>query len=381
MRSGFVITVQAQDAAREGKWQERLQQALLNQGELKIRAASESEELGQILFVDSEQPDLEKVLDSVDRRGRAVFLIVGENSPLPGAIEREKADDVLIFPFRPLEVLSKLRHYQRILMWDEVFRLNSSFSEILERLQEDLKLAERLQKNRIQKQFHEIRGFKVAHRYLAGMKSGGDHFDLAESRDGQQVSVVLSDSSSYGLSSAVLSVFMRVVMKLSSEEVRSCSETVKRIREELLLTLGDQDQLSLFYAVISKKNYQLRYVNLGNSSVFYAPPSAEFQELPKQGDAIRKAAATDLLEGSLSIEPEGRLAMISDGWVEGLGGKMGLLECLNQYRDQEAIDLMNEITYRIKSGFSEPDDLPAQDCTALVMDVDSRVIRLTRGEN
>src|SRR2546430_7658660 len=46
----------------------------------------------------------------------------------------EKVDDVLVHPFRALDVLGKLRNYQQILKWDEVARLNSSFKEVLERL-------------------------------------------------------------------------------------------------------------------------------------------------------------------------------------------------------------------------------------------------------
>ena len=80
------------------------------------------------------------------------------------------------------------------------------------------------------------------------MKAGGDHFDLAESKDGQQLSLLLSDSSSYGLSSAVLSTVMRVMVRLSSEESRSAVETVGRIQEEFKATLTEKDGFRFFTA-------------------------------------------------------------------------------------------------------------------------------------
>ena len=34
------------------------------------------------------------------------------------------------------------------------------------------------------------------------------------------------------------------------------------------------------------------------------------------------------------------------------------------------------VVFKVKSAFTEPDDLPAQDCTAVLFDMDSKVLRL-----
>jgi serine phosphatase RsbU (regulator of sigma subunit) len=263
-------------------------------------------------------------------------------------------------------------------MWEEVSHLNASFSGLIERLQQDLKLAERLQKSKSPVRFPEVKGFKVTSRYLAGMKSGGDHLDLAESKTGSQLSLVLADSSSYGLSSSLLSVLMRVAMKLSQEEVRSCEDTVRRIYEELLLMLNDKDKLSLFYGIVSRKDYCLRYVNLGTSCAFYAQPGQDFRSLPSQGAQITRASSglpAQDFQRELPLDPNGRLALISDGFLEVMGGEAEVLKALNQYRDAESADFLNELVFQLKSKFNEPDDLPAQDCTAVLLDVDARILR------
>jgi serine phosphatase RsbU (regulator of sigma subunit) len=378
------VTVLAADASAELKWVHHLKSVAHEFSEVRMEIGTQEQgpaSYGQIVFVDGQMPGLDEKIEGLDRSGRAIFLIASESTQNPRwseLISSGKVDDALVFPFRALEIQSKLRHYQQILMWEEVSRLNASFTGLIERLQEDLRLAERLQKAKSPIRFPEVKGFKVTSRYLAGMRSGGDHLDLAESKNGNQLSVVLADSSSYGLSSSLLSVLMRVAMKLSQEEVRSCEDTVRRIHEELLLTLNDKDKLSLFYGIVSRKDYCLRYVNLGTSCAFYAQPGQSFRSLPSQGELITRASAglpKQDFQAELPLEPQGRLALISDGFLEVMGGEAQVLKALNQYRDAESADFLNELVFQLKSKFEAPDDMPAQDCTAVLLDVDARILR------
>jgi hypothetical protein len=370
------LTVFAENAATEAQLATELKEASRELVELVILRAPD---LGQLIVVDEGYPGLEKFLDELDeaghRRGRAVYLVVSDRGEAPPSLLSGRVDDVLVRPFRSLDVLSKTRHSQQILMWDEVDEINASFSEMIDQLRGDLKLAERLQKSKLPLRFPDLRGFKVAHRYIAGLKAGGDHFDVAESKDGHQLSLVLSDSSSYGLSSAVLSTLMRVMMRLSSEESRSCAETVRRIQDELKATLNEKDRLSLFYGIVSRKDYRLRFVNLGTSSAFYAPPGKDFQELPVEGAGIQSNA---FMESEVMLSPLGRLALISDGFMDAAGGPEAITELLNGFRAREGIDLVNELVFRVKKQLVEENDLPAQDCTAVIFDLDERLIRLAK---
>src|SRR5690606_2901262 len=128
----------------------------------------------------------------------------------------------------------------------------------------------------------------VKSRYFAGLKSGGDHFDLAESTAGNRVSLLLSDSSSYGLSSAFLSTLMRLTMKLSRDEPRSSLDTVKIMYEEVVRTLKDSDHLSISYGVLSRKDYILKYLLLGSSGLFHARKDQGFTALTPHGPALSK---------------------------------------------------------------------------------------------
>jgi hypothetical protein len=371
------LQVIAENRSAHATWIAELKKALKDVPDLEFSEYGSDD--SQVVFIDGKMKDLDGTLKSIHRGGKALFLLVKDGASVPEALESGLVDDVLVHPFRELEVVGKLRQYQQVLMWEEVSRMNTSFSDLIQQLHEDLKLAERLQKAKLPLRFPDIKGFDVTSRYLAGLKSGGDHFDLAESQDGQRLSVILTDSSSYGLCSGVLAALMRVTMRLSVDETRSCLSTVRQIHGELLTTLAEKDQLSLFYGVISRKDLKLRYLSLGSCSAFLARKGSKFQELPGQGTALSKfSGLTAKQDGEIPLQPQDRLIVVSDGFIEVSGGPEKACALFDRFRDRETKDVLNELVFSIKSKFKDPEDMPEQDCTAVIFDVDSNVIRLAR---
>jgi sigma-B regulation protein RsbU (phosphoserine phosphatase) len=385
---GFGVSVRSPDAARATAMAREIELALsdwlaISVGEGLTTAApraGDASGIPQMIFIDAthgQASRFERDLTEVDRSRDGAYLIVEEVSELPESWMDGRADDVLIYPFRPLEVLSKLRHFQGLLEWREVTRVNAAYAELAGGLKENLELAAKLQKAKLPTRFPEVRGVKVTSRYMAGSRSGGNYVDMAESRDGNHVAIVLTDATSYKLSSAVVEAVPRVMSGLSLDEVRSSLTTARRLRDGVLATLSDKDKLSVFYGCFSRKDYQLRYVALGDVVGFYASPGKPFQKLEHHGDAILRAQNVRAdKEGQVGLEPEGRLAIFSEGFVKVAGGAQGMLAILNRFRATDAKDTINELVFRVKSALADPEDLPAQDCTAAIFDVDGRVLRL-----
>ncbi len=349
-------------------WQEDVRKLLADthlvsfQNELPQGPARESE---MIIIDESVLPEL----IHLDRHGRVVLLGTKDSLTPPRALENEEVDDVLVYPFRALELMSKLRLHE----------LGSSVSGVLDSLQDDFKLVERLQKARIPRRFPKVRGFEVFSRYLSGMRSGGDYFDLAESKDGEKLAILLTDSSSYGLSSTVLSTLMRVTLRLSSQQVEigSVTDIVQQIHEDVLLTLKEKDLLSLFFGIYDREHRVLKFVNLGSTRVFYAPPGSVFTELLPRGGAIaRSKNLSTIQEGELKLDSEGKLVLISEGFL-GAVSEEELKVCLGRFREKPAVELLNEFAFRVKSNLSK-EELPQRDCTAVVFEVNSQVIKLTK---
>ncbi|MEK7690229.1 MAG: SpoIIE family protein phosphatase, partial [Bdellovibrionota bacterium] len=213
---------------------------------------------------------------------------------------------------------------------------------------------------------------------------GGDYFDLAESRHGSQLSIVATDASTYGMSSAVLSALVSVSLKLTADEVRSCVDTVRSIHREMIATLGEKDRLALFYATVSRKDYKMRYLNLGSFGVFHAPAGSGFRRLQPQGGPLARVSSMGLAqvkEVEVALNPDDRIVLLSDGYVEAIAGpgieqEASVLDLLNRFREKDPKELTNELTFLVKKTLLPEDELPNQDCTALIFDVESKIIRL-----
>jgi serine phosphatase RsbU (regulator of sigma subunit) len=379
----LLITVHASTPALERQWADSIRPVLLQLQHIVVSERTEASDDGQVVLVDSRHPRLESVLSGISRPGRSILLLHVEGDALPPAFSEGRVDDLLLFPLRPLELLSKLRQHEQMRLWEQVSRMNEALGGVIDRLREDMSVAERLQKARLPVRFPEIKGFKVTSRYLAGMKSGGDYFDLAESSDGRQLALILTDSSSYGLSSAVVSSIVRVASRLTVEQSRSVRELVRAFYEELLTPLGPSDRLSMFYGVLSRKDYVLRYLNLGSSRAFHRSGSGRFTMLPCQGGPLSQGSrhslggSAVLQEASLTLAPSDRLVLLSDGYLELLGGEDPARELLDRFAHKPAEDLLNELAFQTKSRLANPrEELPAQDSSALVFDVDAKVMRL-----
>ncbi len=343
---------------------------------------SESIESCDVLFIDSSLEHWHAQLKAQqDFKGYRV-LVVAEKCEWPEAYDEGWVDEVLVRPIRGIELVLRFERMLEKRKWLEIAAANQVLKSLVDEFKNDLQISERLQKGVLPLRFPDVKGFKIASRYIAGAKSGGDYFDIAEGKAGSQFSLLLTDSSSYGLSSAVVSTLMKIAMHLSSDESRSCTETVRKIRSELISVLGTKNSLSLFYGVMSRKDYLFKYLNLGSTAVFHLPKAtAEIRYLKPQGEAMTESPkfhqSVALGEGLIQLQPGDRLVLFSDGFVDqvGSGDPLECVSFLEKYKVQAPVDLLNECAYQIKKSVGD-DDLPPQDCTGIVLDVDSRLIRL-----
>lgn len=380
--SEHLITVISTSTSAEKRWVDAFQAALGDEAESydwSCGSEGDANAWGAILMIDAGHRDLAKVLNGVDRHGRSVFLIWGDESQDFdwGSELAEKVDDLVLFPFRRLELQSKFRLHQHLRLWSEVGDLHRSFDDLLKGLDEDVQLAERLQKAKLPNRYPAVRGLQIRSRYLAGLK-GSDHFDLAESKDNSKISILMSDSSSYGLSSAFLSTLMRMTMKLSRDEARSSLDTVKLIADELMLGLKEKDRLAIFYGILNRKDFRFRYLHLGGSAFLHARKGKGFEIHASHGDPLSLANQdiSSYSEKEILLEPEDRIVLLSDGFIEACGGLMEAKALLDPYRTKDSADITNELVFRVKKKMADPEDMPPQDCTALVFDVDAKLLRL-----
>jgi serine phosphatase RsbU (regulator of sigma subunit) len=331
------------------------------------------------LLARSSLKDIRSAAESArDNGATAVFLVQNEFDGIPPELENGTVDDLVLLPLRPLDLLSKVAHVETLMKLEELTHVNSNLGSVVQKFQEDLKIIQKLHRAHAPKRFPPMKGFRVESKYLSGLKSGGDYFDVIEGKDQARVSVMLSDSSSFGLANAVMTSMLKVAAKAGVAGSAPSSDVVQSILEDVKLTLGDQDQLSLFFGMMSRKDWILKYTHLGTSQVFHSGDGSAFQSLPHSGPAISKGGV-EIRENEAQLRPKDRLILLSDGFVDCAGGEKEVRKILNSKRQNDSKEVLEELVYRVKSKLPDPEDMPDQDCTAVIMDVDSKMIRLASG--
>lgn len=292
---------------------------------------------------------------------------VGES--VPELLSAGLVDDLLLTPIRPMELLSKIRHTEHLMKVAELAGLNSDLKTLIGKLEEDIRVARGMQRFLIPEKFPAAHGFKVTHKYLSGFKSGGDYLDFFEFEDKTHIGILMSDSSGYGLSSAFMSVILKLTMKLSKEEARSPAVTVARIFDELQITMKPKENLSIFYGVLNRKTFEFSYVSGGTIRCLRQGDDG-YEVLEAAVAPLSKGEAFKLKDKHVLLQPGDRLTIMSDGFGD----------VCDEVPDQseDAMALLNELSYRIKKSLESEDDLPPQDCSIMVIDVERRAMRLAK---
>jgi len=365
------------------KWVEELEKIIIGIPSLqfeKLHSIGQKDLNKKLIFVHNEDEAAIRYLKSNTEKALPVILITSETEELATEVEEGFFLDALIFPFRKAEVLSKIRSFETFLLWEQVHEYNLSFSELLKQIKGDLKVVEKLHKAHLPRRFPKFKNFEADHRYLAGMKSGGEFCDAIEDKKTGDVLVLFSDSSSYGLSSVLLSSYLRIIGKISMDQGLNLSETVRGIYDEMAVAFEEKDQLSLLLAHFSLKTHQLKFYGRGNFNLFYAPARKTLKMLPMQGGPLCKNEEKTFLkketDRTVHFSFDDRFMLLSDGFLDTFGGEQKVLNYFQEHKILDGKDFLNECTFQVKSKLESMKDFAQQDCTGLVLRIKPRVVSL-----
>lgn len=328
---------------------------------------SSKESLGEIWLIDAKKTGWQSFLENQDRLGRTFILVIEENELLPDARDLQFVDDMIVAPFRMVELLSKYRaHFER----------EESAMTHLE-LEKTNEVLERILSAKTPRRFTGLKGIRVSSKHLSGLKPGGDYFDLFESDKKDYVNILLADSSSYGLSSVLLGMVLSNSARIANESQLRSSDWIQSIYSDLKTALGEKESLSLFFGRLNRKDFTLHYQLFGSIEAYQISQEGKCTPFEKHGKKITSADAPVQCEESIVVlSPKDRLVLLSDGFVNGVGGDAYLNQIFQKQMEKDPFQLVTELSYRIKSKLVDGETFPGEDCSAIVMDIENRVLRL-----
>lgn len=316
----------------------------------------------------------------------SLFVTVDANDPLPSSYVDGVADDLLALPVRRVDIVRLVRLHHQLQSLRELDNSAQTIPIIVEKIQEDLRVAQKVQRRLIKEKFPPISGLRIKSKYWCGLKSGGDYFDVIEFPDGNHVGFLLADCSSYSLSANFLSSLMQLSFNSNTEAKLDPLGFVKEIYRRICGEMNERDEFSILYGVLDRQSFLFKMVSCGKIFALHQA-GRESQTWIAGGDSVPlcKDRAEFPNPREVLLEPMDRLLLLSDGWSDGLREPLqGITERLS-FANHDAQDLMNEFAFSLRQGAERSEGaaanadeslpMPPQDCSILVVEM-TKMLRL-----
>lgn len=265
----------------------------------------------------------------------------------------------------------------------ELQKANSTLEKLIADLGQELKLASLIQKLLSPTEIPNIPGIEFSTKFLPGVKSGGDYFDIFEHDDRLKFGIILASSSGYTMSALFLSVLMKLSAQIEARKGMEPDKVVALMAQEIVPNIQKQDTASLFYGIVDRRNYDLKYCCIGNiAGLLCVQGKDQPSWLEPSAGPLRKDFDEKPLTHTIPLGSRDRLILCTEGvWgaqsADGESfGRDRLLKTVVRAPRSGVHEIRNEILYQVEQ-FTHLSE-PTRDQTVLVTEVKDRVIKLAK---
>lgn len=265
----------------------------------------------------------------------------------------------------------------------ELQKTNATLEQIIGNLNQELKLANLIQKLLSPTEIPNISGIEFSTKFIPGQKSGGDYFDIFEHDDRLKFGIILSSSSGYTMSALFLSVLMKLSAQMEARKGVDPHKVISLMAQEIIPHIQKQDAASIFYGVIDRRNYELKYSSVGQIAGFLQTQGKDQPSWlePSAGPLAKDFDDTPLTH-SIPLGPRDRLILCTEGVLGAhnseneIFGRERLAKTILRAPRSGVHELRNEILYQVEK-FALVEE-PQRDQTVIVTEVKDRVIKLAK---
>jgi sigma-B regulation protein RsbU (phosphoserine phosphatase) len=266
---------------------------------------------------------------------------------------------------------------------EELGKANSRLEAMIEQLHQELKLAHAIQKALVPTEFPHIAGLDFSTKFVASHISGGDYFDIFEHRDRFRFGVIVSSASGHAMSALLLGVLLKMTGQIEAKRGSDPHQVLNDMQEQMKNHMSGPDQADIFYALVDRRNYEMRFVRAGLVVCLHQNFSTgEVQALDSGLGPLDGSFNSPPQSGSLMLNPRDRLVLCTRGVIEACnvqGESYGLERVTRSFLSgpkRGVHELRNHILFEVQK-FAQGAE-PIRDQTLVVLEVKDKVIKLAK---
>lgn len=274
-----------------------------------------------------------------------------------------------------LEAELKAKNFEVITYRSEMQKFSQKLDAVMAKVSTDTQALAQIQKALIPTEIPKIPGVEVSRKFVFGSKSGGDYFDIFEHEDKFRFGILLASSSGYAMSALFLSLILKVSHMLEAKKGNPPEKVLQLMAEELKPLAGPKDQTNVFYGVVDRRDYSLKFCSAGRIEAFYMNSSKMVQRLKADHGPLGHDFSGKLSCAQIELESHSRLCLMTDGLYDVLGADV-IVKAMADNMKSGVHELRNELLFQAQriSGLAEPE----RDQTVIVLETKDQVIKLAK---
>jgi sigma-B regulation protein RsbU (phosphoserine phosphatase) len=266
---------------------------------------------------------------------------------------------------------------------EELGKANQKLGGLIAQLHAEVKLAHVIQKALVPTEFPHIGGFEFSTKFVPSSISGGDYFDIFEHEDRFRFGIIVSSASGHTMSALLLSVMLKMTGQLEARKGSDPHVVLQDMHAQLKENMDHLDHADMFYALIDRRNFEMRFVRAGDLIVLHQNFSTgEVQALDSGLGPMGLDFKAPAGSGSIFLNPRDRLVLCTRGVIEARnpeGEAYGMERVTRSFLSgpkRGVHELRNHILYEVQK-FGQGSE-PIRDQTLVVLEVKDKVIKLAK---
>ena len=220
----------------------------------------------------------------------------------------------------------------------QLVREQEAEARSLERIEQELKVAQLIQQQFLPHQLPELGGWQVAAFYRPAREVGGDFYDFIELPDGK-VGVVIGDVTDKGVPAALVMASTRSILRSDATRLNSPGQVLERVNELLVPDIPAQMFVTCLYGILDPQTGTFVFANAGHNLPYVG-----------SGESVRELRATGMPLGLLpGSKYEEKTATLAAGESILLHSD-GIAEAHNTEREMFSFERLAEIVGRARRG-------------------------------
>jgi serine phosphatase RsbU (regulator of sigma subunit) len=231
-------------------------------------------------------------------------------------------------------------------------RLNERERQLL-KMQEEIRLASKIQNDLLPKAAPDIPGYEIAGRSIPAQVVGGDYFDFIPVND-HRLAICVGDVSGKGLPASLLMANTQATLRGQTFINPSARECMERSNKLLFDSTSPDKFVTMFYSVLDVSSHQLSYSNAGHDIPYLLSPAGPLKRLNVGGVPLSMLEQFPFQEETIAMQPGDLLVICSDGIPEAMDvnqvqftdERLSLL--LDKLRTASAVDVIDGIVAAVR---------------------------------